>query len=226
MPPQAVVMARGGGMGRGVIGGRGPPMVQAIGGRVVASATPIRPPIAQHKNTAASTSQINRDSLPAKNQPTMLYPASRLPATPRRLGSRRVTKSPVKSLSTPGRDDFQTPQQGPPRRASTSLLEALDRVSLQTPPSRTPTRVSLKPSPRSSQRIIGKRKRALANTLALGRGASSDSNEVIDITDSTSEEDGMGYGWVPKYGAKKSPKKSKGLMAAKTEPEDVIVLSD
>ena len=122
-------MARGGGMGRGVIGGRGLPMVQAIGGRVVASATPIRPPIAQNKNTAASTSQINRDSLPAKNRPTMLYPASRLPATPRRLGSRRVTKSAVKSLSTPGRDDFQTPQQGPSGRASTSLLEALDRVS-------------------------------------------------------------------------------------------------
>jgi len=202
-------------------------MVQAIGGRVVAPAIPIRPPIAQHKNTAASTSKINTDSLPAKDQSTMLYPASRLPATPRRLGSRRVTKSAVESSSTPGRDGFQTPQQGPSRRASTSLLEALDRVSLQTPPSRTPTRVSLKPSPSSSQRSIGKRKRALANTLALGRGASGDSNEVIDITDSTSDEDGMGYGWVPKYGAKNSPKKkSKGLMGAKTEPEDVIVLSD
>jgi len=119
-------------MGRGVTEGRKLPMVQAtIGDRVVAPTTPIRPPpIAQHKNTAGvSTSRINRDSLLAKNRPTMLHPASRLPATPRRLGSRRVTKSAVESLSTPGRDSFQTPQQGPSGRASTSLLEALDRVS-------------------------------------------------------------------------------------------------
>ena len=200
-PPQAVPIARRGGRGRGgrlpagqALRGGAPPLVTQIRRpHIPPRVNTAMQPVSNPPRTASSTTQSSQMTRPMASQPLPEIPAGG-PSTPRR--------------------NPQTARHRSPARTSSSLLEALDSISLDTPAPLT----RLPPS--SVQRSPGKRKRA---------GTRGDSNEVVDITDGDEERKGH-VCLISKNGVVESPKKRRkavvGSVRVKIDPQEVIEISD